>query len=78
MGVLNKGVEPPKRDRSWRYGGEMLLYIYSSSLKQRIKVAHGVQDGDIPPPQRDEIPQRGAEGGGAMWGRGLGRGDLRR
>ena len=56
----------------------MLLYIYSSSLKQRIKVAHGVQDGDIPPPQRDEIPQRGAEGGGAMWGRGLGRGDLRR
>ena len=29
----------------------MLLYIYSSSLKQRIKVAHGVQDGDIPPPR---------------------------
>ena len=26
VGVLNKGVEPPKRDRSWRYGGEVLLY----------------------------------------------------
>ena len=25
VGVLDKGVEPPKRDRSWRYGGEMLL-----------------------------------------------------
>ena len=26
VGVLDKGVEPPKRDRSWLYGGEMLLY----------------------------------------------------
>ena len=25
VGVLDKGVEPPKRDRSWLYGGEMLL-----------------------------------------------------